>query len=71
MEKLTKEAPIVETSDEPETIDTNDYSLSIQEVNQSDYIGKLDRSIRTISYCMNDTEVKSVDLPLVADHSDF
>lgn len=71
MEKLTKEAPIVETSDEPETIDTNDYSLSIQEINQSDYIGKLDRSIRTISYCMNDTEVKSVDLPLVADHSDF
>ncbi len=43
------------------TIDTNDYSLSIQEVNRSDYIGKLDRSIRTISYCMNDTEVKSVD----------
>ena len=71
MEKLTKEAPIVATSDEPETIDTNDYSLSIQEVNQSDYIGELDRSIRTISYCMNDTEVKSVDLPLVADHSDF
>lgn len=71
MEKLTTEAPIVETSNEAESIDTNDYSLSIQEVNQSDYIGKLDRSIRTISFCMNDTEVKSVNLPLVADNSEY
>ena len=71
METLTKEAPIVETSNESECIDTNDYSLSIQEINESDYIGKLDRSLRTISYCMNDTEVKSVDLPLVAESSDY
>ena len=71
MEKLTVEAPIVETSDEPESIATDDYSLSIQEINQSDYIGKLDRSIRTISFCMNDTEVKSVDLPLVEDDSTY
>lgn len=71
MEKLTTEAPIVETSDESESIDTNDYSLSIQEINQSDYVGKLDRSLRTISFCMNDTEVKSVDLPLVADNSEY
>lgn len=71
IENLADEAPIVETSNELESIDSNEYSLSIQEVNQSDYIGKLDRSLRTISYCMNDTEVKSVDLPLVADKSDF
>ena len=71
MEKLTTEAPIIETSDEPECIDTNDYSLSIQEANQCDYIGRLDRSIRTISYCMNDTEVKSVDLPLVSAESGY
>lgn len=71
MEQLTKEAPIVETSNEAETIDTNDYSLSIQEINESDYIGKLDRAIRTISFCMSDTEVKSVELPLVADGSDY
>ena len=71
MEKLTTEAPIVETSNDIESIDTNDYSLSIQEINQSDYVGKLDRSLRTISFCMNDTEVKSVDLPLVADNSEY
>ena len=71
MEGLTTEAPIVETSNEAESVDTNDYSLSIQKVNQNDYVGKLDRSIRTISFCMNDTEVKSVDLPLVADNSEY
>lgn len=71
MEKLTTEAPIVETSNESESVDTNNYSLSIQEINQSDYVGKLDRSLRTISFCMNDTEVKSVDLPLVADNSEY
>lgn len=71
MEKLTTEAPIVETSDETESVDTNEYSLSIQEISQCDYIGKLDRSLRTISFCMNDTEIKSVDLPLVQDHSEY
>lgn len=71
MENLTTEAPIVESSEESESIDTNDYSLSIQEVNQSDYMGKLDRSLRTISFCMSDTEVKSVELPLVADNSEY
>ena len=71
IENLSKEAPIVETSEETEKVDTNAYSLSIQEVNQSDYIGKLDRSLKTISYCMHDTEIKSVDLPLVADKSSY
>lgn len=71
MEKLTTDAPIVETSNESESIETDEYSLSIQEINQGDYIGKLDRSIRTISFCMNDTEVKSVELPLVSGNSEF
>ncbi len=71
MENLTSKAPIVEASEEVETVDTSEYSLSIQEVNQSDYIGKLDRSLRTISYCMNDTEIKSVELPLVTDDSKY
>ena len=71
IENLSKEAPIVETSEETEKVDTNEYSLSIQEVNQNDYVGKLDRSLKTISFCMSDTEIKSVDLPLVADRSSY
>ena len=68
---LSENVPIVETSDEPETIPTDQYSLSIQEVTQSDYIGKLDRSMRTIAFCMNDLESSSVDLPLVPDNSEY
>lgn len=70
IEHLTKEAPVVETSNEVEPVETDDYSLSIQEINQNDYLGKLDRSIRTISYCMNDLDTSSVQLPLVQDHSE-
>ncbi len=69
IKKLNTEAPIVETSDEAEPVETDEYSLSMQEINQNDYFGKLDRSLRTISYCMNDLDTSSVSLPLVADNS--
>ena len=69
LEKQAAEAPIVETSNEPETIATDSYSTSIQEINQHDYLGSLERSMRTISFCMNDLDVTSVRLPLVANHS--
>lgn len=74
LEELTKEAPVVESSNEPEQIPTDDYSLSIQEVNEGDYVGKIDRTLRTISFCLNDVEEKSVELPLVPNdggYSDF
>ena len=69
LEQQATEAPIVETSEEPEPIATDDYSTSIQEINQHDYLGSLERSMRTISYCMNDLDVTSVMLPLVANKS--
>lgn len=71
LEQLSKEAPIVETSNEVETVETDDYSRSIQEINQNDYFGKLDRSLRTISFCMDDLDTTSVSLPLVSNNSDF
>jgi hypothetical protein len=71
LENLSSEAPIVETSNDTETIDTDEYSTSIQEINQHDYFGKLDRSLRTISYCMDDLDTTSVSLPLVADKSEY
>ena len=63
------EAPIVETSDDVENVNTDKYSTSIQSVNQHDYVGGLDRSLRTIAYCMGDLDTTSVSLPLVADQS--
>lgn len=71
LDNLTKEAPVVESSNEPERIPTDDYSLSIQEVNEGDYIGKIDRALRTISFCLSDVEVKSVELPLVPNEGDY
>ncbi len=71
LEKLSDEAPIVESSQEIETVGTEDYSTSIQQINQHDYLGNLERSLRTISYCMDDLDTTSVSLPLVADQSDY
>lgn len=71
LETLSAEAPIVETSEDTESIETDDYSTSIQEINQHDYLGELERSLRTISYCMEDLDTTSVSLPLVADNSDY
>lgn len=69
LDKMSKEAPVVETSEETETVETDDYSLSIQEVTHNDYLGALERSLRTISFCMDDLDTTSVSLPLVLDNS--
>lgn len=71
LEKLSTEAPIVESSQETEAIETQEYSTSIQQLNQHDYLGDLERSLRTVSYCMDDLDTTSVSLPLVADRSDY
>jgi hypothetical protein len=71
LEKLSEEAPIVETSNEIEEIETEGYSKSMQQLNQHDYFGSLERSLRTISYCMDDLDVTSVQLPLVANESSY
>lgn len=71
IENMTKSAPLVETSEDTETIDTDHYSLSIQEVNQKDYVGKLDRALRSLAFAMSDIEEKSVTLPLVKAGSEY
>lgn len=71
LERLAVEAPIVEPSKEAEIMETDDYSTSIQEISQYDYLGSLERSLRTISFCMNDLDKTSVSLPLVTDNNGF
>ena len=71
LEDLSAQAPLVETSVEIEEIETAQYSTSMQQINQHDYFGKLERSLRTISYCMDDLDVTSVSLPLVANESSY
>ena len=71
LERLSAEAPLVEGSDDIEEIDTEQYSRSMQHLNQHDYFGNLERSLRTISFCMDDLDVTSVSLPLVASDSTY
>jgi len=65
LEDLSATAPLVETSDEVEEISTDEYSRSIQRLNQHDYFGTLDRTLRTMAFCVGDMNTVSVELPLV------
>jgi hypothetical protein len=74
LDELMKEAPIIEKSDETEDVNTDDYSLSIQNVTYHDYFGKIDRTLRTSSFCLADLDLTSVSLPVVlpdSEHSKF
>ena len=71
LENLSALAPIIEGSVDVEVIDTEKYSLSMQQLIQHDYFGKLERSLRTISFCMDDLDITSVSLPLVANESTY
>ena len=62
---LSQSAPIVESSTTPEQINTGDLSKSIQKINFNDYFGKLDRTLRTISYSLGNIEEYNVELPVV------
>lgn len=68
---LTKQAPVIETTNEPEEIDTGDFSKSIQKVTFHDYFGKLDRTLRTIAFCLKDVDESMVELPTILPTSEF
>lgn len=65
LQDLVKTAPIVESSKETETVNTGDMSRSIQKLNFNDYFGRMDRTLRTISYTLGNVEEYSVELPVV------
>ena len=71
LQDLSKSAPIVESSSEPESVNTSDLSRSIQKVNFNDYFGKLDRTLRTISYSLGNIEEYNVELPVVFPDTEY
>lgn len=74
LDELMKDAPIIEKSEETESVSTDDYSLSIQNITYHDYLGKIDRTLRTSSFCLSDLDLTSVSLPVVlpeSEHSKF
>lgn len=71
LQDLSKRAPIVESSTEPESVNTGELSRSIQKINFNDYFGKLDRTLRTISYSLSNIEEYNVELPVVFPDTEY
>jgi hypothetical protein len=71
LDELMKYAPIIEKSEKTESVSTDDYSLSIQNVTYHDYLGKIDRTLRTSSFCLSDLDLTSVSLPVVIPGTEY
>ena len=65
LEKLSKEAPVVEKSEQVEEVETSDYSSSIQDVKFYDYFGTMDRTLRTGAYYLSDVSTKNINVPFI------
>lgn len=71
LQDLLKDVPIVEQSTEVEEVATDQYSQSIQKVPMYDYLGKLDRGLRTTAFCLEDLETTSVSLPVIFPRTEY
>ncbi|GHU54922.1 hypothetical protein FACS189411_02430 [Bacteroidia bacterium] len=71
LKNLSAVAPIIENSNDIETIETGQYSRSMQQLNQYSYLGKLERSLRTVSNCMDEMSITQASLPLVNNESSY
>ena len=65
-----EQMPTVESNDEVEHVDTSDYSTSMQDVTLHDYMGTIDREVRTVRYLIDDSYDVSVSIPVVPPSSD-
>ena len=65
IKKGKDELPVVETGDATEDVQTGQMSESLESVRLHDYIGGLDRNLRTVSYLLNDLKKTSVSLPVI------
>lgn len=60
-----KEMPVVEENNETETVDTSEYSTSVQDITLHDYMGGIDREVRKASYLIGDSHSVSVSMPVI------
>lgn len=61
--------PVVEDNTMTETVNTSDYSTSIQNITLYDYMGSIDRQVRNISYLLGDSNNASVRIPVISPSS--
>lgn len=65
IKKGKSELPIVETGNAAEDVQTGQMSESLDSIRLHDYVGNLDRNLRTVSYLLNDLKKTSVSLPVI------
>ena len=71
LEKLLTEAPIIEGAKTSRKTDTAQYDTSVIHINQHEYTGTLEKTLNSISSCLQNTGTQSVRLPLVKKNSDY
>lgn len=71
LEKSLESVPVVETSQETQEVDTDQYSRSIQKVPYYDYFAGLDRRLRTLTSCLGQLDTSAVEIPVVLPNSEF
>ena len=65
LSEMLDKLPVVENNSMAESVNTADYSTSIQNVTLYDYMGTIDRQVRNISYLLGDSSNASVRIPVV------
>lgn len=65
-----KNVPVMEESTQRESVQTGHMSRSMQQVTYYDYVGGLDRNLRSASYFLNDVNKMSVSLPIIPPDDD-
>lgn len=71
IEESVNAIPVVETTEDIESIDTSDYSLSMQEIKMNDFVGNMDRTLRVISYELGEKDATNITIPIIPPKSDY
>jgi hypothetical protein len=71
LENGIQEAPVVESCEYAEKVDTADYSTSVQNITMYDYMGNIDRQVRNIRYLLGDTDTINLAMPVITPESDM
>lgn len=61
--------PLVEENNQTESVNTSEYSTSVQSITLNDYMGNIDRQVRNISFLLGDNDDVSVNIPVVPPQS--
>ena len=71
IEESVNAIPVVETTEDTESIDTSEYSLSMQEIKMNDFVGNMDRTLRDISYELGEKDTTNITIPIIPPKSDY